>query len=155
MSYNCQVKDVAPQPILSIRGKTTPSAIPMTIGEFLKEVLGYVQSKGGQLAGPPFTRYHKMAEDEVDMEAGFPVASPLPGEGRIEASELPSGPVASTYHIGPYDTLNTAEAAIDNWVSTNGQEAAGPSWHIYWTDPGEVPNPQEWKTEVVRPLKAS
>jgi hypothetical protein len=50
MSYECQVKQIALQPILSIRGHTTLPFLAATIGEFFTEVWSYVATRGGQPA---------------------------------------------------------------------------------------------------------
>jgi effector-binding domain-containing protein len=153
MSYRCRVRSLKPQPIVSIRGRTTLAALPETIGEFLREVWGYVAQQGGRFAGPPFTRYHAMRGDEIDLEAGLPVATPLPGRARIGAGELPGGEGVATLHIGPYEGLPGAGKALDEWARRNGRDAAGPHWEVYLTDPGAVTDPARWETEVIKPLK--
>jgi effector-binding domain-containing protein len=153
MTYEFHVKEIQPQRILSIRGKAPKSAIAENIGEFLREVWSHIQKLGEQPVGRPVTCFHSVEEDIVDVEAGLPVAEATIGEGRITVSELPGGQVVSTYHFGPYDKLNLAEEALNIWVHDNAREEAGPSWQIYWTDPGEGLNPNEWKTEIFKPLK--
>jgi effector-binding domain-containing protein len=155
MNYECTRKQVEPQPVMSIRGNTRFQAISATIGEYLGEVWQYVEANGGQFVGPPFTRYHQITDSEIDLEAGLPVASALAGQGRVQAGKLPGGEVVSTMHIGPYEELPAAGAALTTWAATHGREAAGPNWEIYWTDPGEVKDPAAWKTEVIMPLKSS
>lgn len=152
MKYECTIRALKPQPVMSIRGKTTLAALVDTIGEFLREVWEYVEKSGGKFSGPPFTCYHKISGEEIEIEAGMPVSDPLPSAGRIKAGELPGGEAVSTIHYGPYDFLPAAGEALDAWVKQHGREAAGPNWEIYWTDPGEVIKAEEWKTEVIKPL---
>jgi AraC family transcriptional regulator len=54
--------------------------------------------------------------------------------------------------VGPYDGLRDAYAAIEQWMGREGYKPAGAPWESYVTDPGEVPNPAEWKTEVFWPI---
>jgi effector-binding domain-containing protein len=151
MIYQCAVREVPTQPILSIRGRTTRAALVSTIGDYLGEVWQFAASTG-QLAGPPFTRYHHVAGEDIELEAGLPVRRPVKGAGRVQAGELPGGEVVATLHFGPYDRLRAAGAALDEWARQHGRQAAGPHWQVYWTDPGAVPNPAEWRTEVLKPL---
>jgi AraC family transcriptional regulator len=56
-------------------------------------------------------------------------------------------------HAGPYDTLQEAYAALETWMESEGLPPAGPPWESYITDPGEHPDPKDWKTEVSWPVK--
>ena len=70
----------------------------------------------------------------------------------MEPGILPGGPVALGVHAGPYDQLPETNAAIENWIEANGFRVAGPPWESYITDPGEHPDPADWRTEVYWPL---
>ncbi len=152
MEYRCTIRELKPQLVMSIRGKTTTAAIAATIGEYLREVWQYVEAIGGNFAGPPFTRYHKISGDDVELEAGLPVSETLPAAERVQAGELPGGEAVVTMHFGPYEQLPAAGEALNAWLKQNGRAAAGPNWEVYWTDPSKVKNPKEWKTEVIKPL---
>jgi AraC family transcriptional regulator len=75
------------------------------------------------------------------------------GDGDVRADTLPGGPAAVTMHVGPYDTLTEAYAALEQWIADQGLAPAGAPWECYRTDPGEVPDPKDWKTEVFWPVK--
>ena len=55
---------------------------------------------------------------------------------------------------GAYDGLPETNAAIEAWIEANGYAVAGPMWEWYVTDPGETPEPADWRTEVYWPLQA-
>lgn len=152
MAYRVELRAVLPQPVLSIRVKTRPDKIGVTLAEILPEVFGYLKELRIPPAGPPFTRYHHFGANQVDLEGGMPVLKPVLGRGRIEAGELPGGLLVASWHIGPYGGLAAAHEALRAWLNEQGRNAAGPSWEVYWTDPAVVLNPAEWKTEVVCPV---
>jgi len=152
MAYEVGVREVQPQAMVSIRVTTTPAEIGGVLGEVLPEAWGYLEERGIHPAGPPFARYHEFREDRVEVEAGLPVAEAVTGEGRISAGTLPGGEVAATWHVGSYDTLSTAYEALEAWIGGQGRKPAGAPWEVYWTDPGETPDPAEWKTEVLWPI---
>ena len=101
----------------------------------------------------PFTRYLEMGPGLITMEPGMRVTSPgASGEGDVIADTLPGGPAATTTHIGPYDKLSEAYAAIEQWMESQGLVAAGAPWESYINDPGDYPDPKDWKTEVFWPV---
>jgi effector-binding domain-containing protein len=151
-SYSVTVRRVGAQPVLCMRGTTTVAGIPQILHRFLPQVWRHAASKGLEPAGPPYTRYWKIEGAEVEIEAGLPVTQAVEGEGEVLAYALPAGEVAATDHYGAYEGLPQAGAALERWAAENGREAAGPRWEIYWTDPTTAPQ-EEWRTEVVMPLK--
>lgn len=85
----------------------------------------------------------------------MPIAAPLDGEGDIEQLTLPGGKVAAATHMGSYDQLNNAYQAIEQWISAAGLKSAGAPWEVYVTDPGAVPDPKDWRTDVFWPVADS
>ena len=61
--------------------------------------------------------------------------------------------MAATLHVGAYDKLPEAHGAIQQWVEEQGLKTAGAPWESYVTDPGEEPDPKDWKTEVFWPVE--
>jgi effector-binding domain-containing protein len=153
MPYEIEAKTVAAQPTLFVRGATTIPQIAQSIGEFLSAVGKHLGERGIEPVGMPYTRYHKVDGANVELEAGMPTATALAGDGRVKSGELPAGPVAATVHVGPYEDLPKAGAALAAWAAENGKRPAGPNWEIYLNDPTEVAGPHEYRTEVVMPLK--
>jgi AraC family transcriptional regulator len=159
MTYSVTRKDIAPQPVLVMRRRVKRSDIAATIGEVLPHVFAHAQHHGIALAGLPFTRYIEMGPGLITMEPGMRIAS---GDGRtsksggagVVADTLPGGPVATTTHTGPYEGLPDAYAAIQEWIEEQGFVASGSPWECYITDPSEQPDPKDWKTEVLWPLRA-
>ncbi len=153
MAYDVQLKEIEKRPTVVVRAETTPDRIGETYGELLLLVSAYLESKGVEPAGPPFGRFFDYTKEHVDMEAGFPLVSPLDGEERVQPGELAAGKVAVTWHVGPYTTLSKAYAAMSAWMAEQGLESAGASWEVYWTDLATEPNSSTWRTEIVWPVR--
>jgi AraC family transcriptional regulator len=145
-------RDIHEQPILFIRSRVARADIAATIGQSLGRVFAYAQRKGYAIAGAPFARYPEMGPGLMTMDVGMPVAAPAEGEGEIQEGTLPGGPVAVAVHAGPYDQLPDTFAATDRWLKDQGLTPAGGPWESYITDPGEQPDPADWRTEVYFPL---
>lgn len=153
MSYEVEVRKVPEQHVVSIRTRCHAAELGAILSEILPEVWRYIRQSGVSPSGPPFTRYHGYEDDLVDIEAGMPVPTPLPGEGRIATGTLPGGEVATTFHLGPYDRLPDAHDALHQWIEEHKKHSAGAQWEVYWTDPGREPDPTKWKTELMWPVE--
>ncbi len=153
MSYTITKKNLNAAPILYMRRRVRHADVASALGELLPRVYAFAMQKGIPFAGPPVCRYAEWSAGGVTLEAGMPVATTeAEGDGEVLVGALPAGPVAATVHTGPYDQLHNAHAAIEAWFERNALRSAGAPWEVYLTDPGEVPNPAEWQTEVICPL---
>ena len=149
-----QEKRLDPQPAVVIRAAASQQELGPLMGELFPAVLGFVLASPAELAGPPFCRYLAMAGEEWELECGMAVSEPIVGDGRVEATELPGGAAVTTMHIGPYESLGESWAALQGWVAQNGRAPAGAPWEVYWTDPGAVQDPAQWRMEIVIPVEA-
>jgi effector-binding domain-containing protein len=141
------------QPVASIRVKIKASEISKQLAILLPEVYAHVNATGAKTAGPPFSRYHSVADGEIDIEAGIPVQKPIEAKGRVVNSELPAGRTVTCWHKGPYDQLSGAHEALQAHLASQKLKARGGAWEVYWTDPGMVPEPSKWKTQLFAPIE--
>lgn len=153
MSYEINKKTIVETPFLYMRRQVKAEDVSTALAEMLVPVFQYATAQGVPFAGPPTTRYVSFGPGLVTIEAGMPVAGPAEATDEIMVGSLVGGEVASTVHKGPYDNLDQGYEAIQRWMMENGQESGGAPWEVYITDPGEVPDPAEWLTEIVHPLK--
>lgn len=118
-------------------------------------VADYLGRFGVGPVGMPFARYHQVDEDQgvFEVEAGFLASTPVAGEGDVEPSSLPAGEVAATVHVGPYDQMAPAYEAIAAWATEHNATLVGNAWEVYYSDPVAVPDPADWRTEIVQPYR--
>lgn len=153
MSYEISKKQIDETPYLYMRSQSKPEEISTALASMLVPVFNYATAQGIPFAGYPTARYVSFGPGLITIEAGMPIAGPAEGTDEIMSGSLVGGDVASTIHKGPYDTLNLGHEAIQQWMIENNETANGAPWEVYITDPGEVPDPAEWLTEIIHPLK--
>lgn len=153
MSYRIETKEVKPQPVMSARVTCRVGEVGPLLKQSLLEVYAHLEKHGARPNGPPFTRYHGYTGTQVDFEAGYPVAAPVPAGEGISAGELPGGTVVCTVHVGPHEDLPKAHDAIDVWMREKGKVSRGDQWEYYWTVPDEWTDRGTFKTELLWPVK--
>lgn len=153
MSLNFATREIQSQPIVGIRAITTMEEIKQVIGALFGEVMDYLTGNGLAPAGMPFTIYHEMDAERLEMECGMPVASPVEGTERVRPGELPAGKVATVTHMGPYEQLGQTWSALMKWMEEEDLQAAGAPWEVYVTDPGEEPDQSKWRTDIFFPIR--
>lgn len=156
MPYSFATRQLSPQPVLVARRRVKQSEIAQAIGEALHRVFACAHTNGISVAGPPFARYPEMGPGLMTLDIGVPVtAPPHVSDAEIRADTLPGGLTAVTTHTGPYDKLAEAVTALGKWIAAQGLTPAGGPWESYITDPGQHPDPQDWKTEVFWPVETA
>jgi effector-binding domain-containing protein len=88
------------------------------------------------------------------IEAGFAVPRVLPGAGEVVPSTLPACRALTTIHIGPYETLGDTWGALEAWAIEHHFERGDVMWEVYLTDPQAVPDPAQWQTKLIVPIKS-
>lgn len=141
------------QPVVFQRVEVVATEVQRALAQCLPAVFAHCQREGLTMVGPPYTRYVSMRPGRMTLEAGMQVQVARGDDGaQILAGELPAGPTAVTTHEGAYDSLQEAHVALEQWAEGQGRAAAGGPWEIYVTDPGDHPDPADWRTEVCLPL---
>jgi AraC family transcriptional regulator len=156
MTYSITKREISPQPMLIVRRRVKRSEIAPTIAQSLHTIFLCAQKNGIALTGPPFARYPESSVGFVTIEPGVRVAAAIPdfpGESDVLHESLPGGMVAFTTHSGPYEQLTEAHAAMEAWIEAEGLTQAGSPWESYITDPGDHPDPKDWKTEIYWPVR--
>jgi effector-binding domain-containing protein len=155
MDYIVGARELEPQPIVSIRARRASGDVARFLARSLSELFGRLRLLGVTPAGPPFVIYHEFGPAGVDAEVCVPVARIVSAVGRVRARVVPAGTVASTLHLGRYEQLGAAYAALMQWVHDSGFEAAGPIRERYLTGPGDEVAPAAYRTEVDVPIETA
>ncbi len=153
MNPHIKLIEMEPQNALAIREVVPVAQIPTKMGQFFSELMAHFQKSGIRMLGPPFALYHDFAPDKIDMEVGFPVATPQPGDQRVKPLVLPGGKVVTAVHIGPYDKIEKTYDEMRGWMSRNGLRPKKMMWERYLSDPQTVKNPEEYVTELYWPVE--
>ncbi|MDY0019877.1 MAG: GyrI-like domain-containing protein [Anaerolineae bacterium] len=151
MTYECEIKETAAQPTLSMRITTAVQDLPQAMGNVYQAVALYLQELGEAPVGAPFSIYYNMDMEALDVEIGYPVAKALPGKGEIKASEMPGGKIATCIYTGPYSDMAPAYDALTQWVQEQSYTPTGVTYEIYLNDPMETA-PEGLQTQIVFPL---
>lgn len=146
-------REIEAQPYLGIRATAAMGELGSIMGPLFGEVYGYIQQAGQHPVGMPFSIYHSMAGQTVELECGMPVSGPMDGTERIRACQLPAGKVATASHFGSYDELGDTWTALKEWVKSQGLEAAAAPWEVYVTDPEREPDQSKWRTDIFFPVR--
>jgi effector-binding domain-containing protein len=147
------------RPYAAIAASVTMQELGTVVPPLNGEVAGWLAARGIEPAGPPFWKYNviDMAR-ALEMEAGWPVAGAVAGDGRVIAGVLPAGRYAMVRHAGHPDTLLAATKALLDWAAEKGltwdvsPSPEGDRWgarlEIYYSDPASEPDMTKWETEL-------
>lgn len=130
-------------------------AIRSVMGPGLAEVQAAVAAQGLTSTGPWFTHHLRMDPKVFDFEICVPVAQPITPVGRVQPGRLPATRVARTVFHGNYEGLPAAWGEFEAWIAANGHTSAPGLWEIYTVGPESSGNPDDWRTELNRPLMAN
>lgn len=152
MSIECQTYLQEALPVLGIHAHTPVEKLQETLGRCYASIGQHMAGLGGEPAGLPYVAYFNMDMQDLDMEVGFKLAAPLPGNGEIQAGTLPNKPVATCTYTGPYPQMASAYEELTRWVEEKGLQASGVVYEFYLNDPASTP-PEALQTQIVFILK--
>ena len=131
MTVEVTVKTVEPTPTAVVAAAATWAEFPAMWGPMLDEVWSFL--RGGAAQGL-YKRGHNIMlykDDVPNVEVGVQVSGPFDPVGRVVASALPGGLVATATHTGPIGKIGDTHQAVRDWSEANGYLLAGPHWEIY------------------------
>ncbi|MFO7634873.1 MAG: GyrI-like domain-containing protein [Caldilinea sp.] len=151
MNAQCRIETRPAQSTVAVRTRTPVSAMAAVIGPIYGRIMAYVGEMGAATTGAPFVAYYNMDMADLDIEVGFSVDRTLPGRGDLSSGALPAGDYATCMHIGPYDQVGPAYAALTAFVQQQGRTPTGVAYEFYFNSPQDTP-PEQLQTLVMFPL---
>ncbi len=141
--------------------KTTSASssnISQVMGKQYGEIMGYMASNSIKQSGMPFTIYHDMnnTEGTVIMSQAIPIQNKVTvtDANNVLCGHIPKTRVLKTTLKGNYTNLPKAwELTMKHIAENNLEQSDLNPFEIYQTDPGNVPNPANWITEIYIPIK--
>ncbi|MBI5094948.1 MAG: GyrI-like domain-containing protein [Candidatus Hydrogenedentes bacterium] len=140
------------QPTAVIRITVPRAEIMKVMGPGRQELMATLAAQDIAPAGAWFTRHLKMHPDTFDFELGVPVNKLVAAAGRVTNGRLPAATVARTIYHGPYEGLESAWGEFDAWIVAQGRTPGPSLWETYLAGPETNPSPDNWRTELIRPL---
>ena len=146
------------QHYVGVRRTVTMQTFP-EVADRMPVLFGWLAERGIEPAGAPFFRYLVIdMSRELVVEAGFPVAEPVPGDGEVFSDVLPAGRYVSLTHVGHPSELVGVIGELNTWAAAQGlrydvtESPAGDRFgcrlEIYKTDPRVQPDMSKWETEL-------
>lgn len=152
MSYTCQFQNLPTQTVMSVRLHTPVEKLPELLALWFQSIAQHILSLGEEPSGPPYVGYFNMDMQNLDIEIGFPIDKPMPGEEEIQPGEIPAGPAVACLNTGPYDQLERAYQAMNQRIEATGKKPTGTVYEFYLNAPDEVPA-EELQTRILMPLE--
>ena len=143
MDYKITVEAASPLTLAAVRETVPVSGIARAWKTALDKVWAFLRANQVPNSGLNVFLYHhpERMGDAMNIDFGVQVTNTFENAGEVRCVETPAGSVAQTVHVGPYDRLGEAHAAIHQWCKANQRQIAGASWEIYghWNnDPAKL-----------------
>ncbi len=140
------------QKTASVRFRASVADLRGELGKAYREIMGTLGRQAVQPVGAPFAVYYNMDMKDLDVEAGFPVASAFKAGGRVKPGTIPGGRTAVAMHKGPMETVEKTYSAISAFMAENKVTAKGLCVEYYLNDP-QVTKPEDLMIEINFPLQ--
>jgi effector-binding domain-containing protein len=128
MEYNVNVAELASQPTAVVRRRATRGEL----WNFMPDAIGHVHfflwSSGLPRSGRTLALY---LDSDMNIECGYEMPQPFTGNDKVLCSSTPAGLVATAAHLGPYERLTDAHAAVQRWCAEHRYALAGPCWEVF------------------------
>jgi len=142
MEYQVRVEQADPMTTAVVKRRAGQHELAAVVPQACGEVWAFFRASQLPHPGRNLAVY---LDGEINLECGVEVFQPFSGDGQVVCSSTPAGMVATTAHLGPYDRLGEAHAAILKWCSDRGHALVGLNWEVYghWSD-----DPSQLRTDV-------
>src|ERR1700681_2779028 len=115
MSYTIQIENVPPAFAAIGRIICPVTELPKHVPALCGKAWNFIKVRKIATDGHMIAIYRNTDLSALQVEAGARVLAPSPDAPDIVCVQIPSGPAASTAHIGPSSLLKNAQNAIIDW----------------------------------------
>jgi effector-binding domain-containing protein len=136
---------------------STQSELGNKMAPMMGKVSGFMERNKIAMAGMPFTIYNEW--DTTNGSVIFSTAIPtrdriIVTEGDVLCGYMEPTAAVKTVLMGNYTNLAEAYTKAQAYVAENNLiiDPAKQMFEVYNTDPEQVPNPAEWRTEIYIPV---
>ncbi|MDN5204770.1 SRPBCC family protein [Fulvivirgaceae bacterium BMA10] len=156
--YAIEIDEVANEAIYYVGIKSeVPAndvkAIQTAFANAYGQMMMYLQAQGQSLSGMPLCVYHNVEGETIVMEPGLPIATKIEVDhDEIKMNEIASGKAVKGVHMGDYVKLGDSHNEIRKYLADNNLNVSGNPWEIFVTDPGQVTDTAQWRTEIFYPI---
>lgn len=159
-----RVEERAAQPYAYVSDTGVYAGSFAVIADRFGEVFGWLGQRGIDPVGPVLFNYRLInMPGPMHIEAGVPIPSEVEGDDAVSTGVLPAGRYVVTRHHGHPDGLERATGELLAWAEEQGLEfdqrdaPDGHAWACrtewYLSDPAEVPDLNDWETELAFKLR--
>jgi effector-binding domain-containing protein len=131
MTVEVTVQTVGPTPTAVIAATVTWEEFPKMWGPMLDQVWSFLRSEAPDGLYQHGHNVMLYSGEVPNVEVGVQVTGSFAPAGRVVASVLPGGLVATATHSGPVAGIGDTHQAVREWSTANGYRLAGPHWEIY------------------------
>lgn len=151
MNFECRIQEVKPAITIAYRFTSSIETITRDLTLHFPRVVDFLKEVGEHPAGFSYMCIYSMEFGNWQVECGFPVLHPIPGNGEFIASTIPGGRCATTMHRGPYPELIHSYERLANWMKANQLIAKGPLYEYSMNDP-RITKPEDLYAGLMIPI---
>ncbi|MFW6257420.1 MAG: SRPBCC family protein [Prolixibacteraceae bacterium] len=137
----------------SVRKEVSFTEVGLVMDEMFGIVSNFIESANTGVAGMPFSIYHEMEGEKIDLECGIPISQLVEGTESVITGTYPETKCAAVDYYGDYRQLEDAHTALQAWIEEHRFQLAGSPIEFYLTDPATEPDPAKWHTQIYYPVR--
>jgi effector-binding domain-containing protein len=151
--FEVKVEEKPGKSYIGVTQTAETQGIGRLMGEMYALIMAELQANSQEATGVPFAIYHTWGKS-VTFECGIPVKADGDAKwNKTEYKTLPASDYAILEFKGGYDSLEEGHGYIVAWIKKHGLTITGSPMEVYQTDPTNEPNPENWITYILYPVK--
>jgi effector-binding domain-containing protein len=152
MLATLEIVDMADFDVAFIPVEVEAARIRDIMGPTLAELRVAVAAQGLGADGPWLTHHWRRPDEKFLFDLCLPTQRPIAAAGRVRPGVISAARIARGQYVGDYSGLPGAWTAFSSWVAAQGVKTRADFWETYLCGPASGLPPQDWRTELVKPL---